>query len=241
MIQNLLSKCTYLTFVSNVSRIKIKSDLDIKGKTEVVYPGSRIDQPDLNAVNGFIKKYNVDQRAPIVTFIGPLEWKLKVEGVRKLIDAFEIAYKEYPNALLLIVGDGKYKDELLKRIKNRGLEKNVIITGFLVDVSTPLYLTDIYAHISLQEGLPISMLEAMKFGKPIIASKTGGIPEVINNGKNGLLINSNPDEIAEAIISLYKDKDKMRMMGAEALKTVQEKFTWNIAVDQFLQLYKGAQ
>jgi glycosyltransferase involved in cell wall biosynthesis len=168
-----------------------------------------------------------------------LVWKQKVEGVKKLIEAFTCIEKEYPNAILLIVGDGNYRRELEILCERKNLKEKVIFCGFVENTFVPLTLTDIYAHISLQEGLPIALLEAMSCGKPVVAANIGGIPELITNKKTGILVEPVPEKIAKEIIDLLKNKDEMNRLGEAAKKHVEDKFSWDRTVDEYLELYNS--
>jgi glycosyltransferase involved in cell wall biosynthesis len=238
IIELLLSKCNAVTFVSEDLERNIDEQLKIRTKKSVIYPGVAIKQVNEDEVNKFRDKYDLKDAKPIISFIGPLVWKRKVEGVRQLIGSFRIVRKTYPTAKLLIIGDGPHKRELERIVKEFHMTEEVIFTGFLDNTFIPLSIIDIYTHISLQEGMPIALLEAMRMGKPVITTKAGGIPEVIEHGKNGLIVEPEPKEIAQTIISLYNDKERMRCLGVDAKKTVEERYRWEDIAQEFLVLYE---
>ncbi|MCK4261383.1 MAG: glycosyltransferase family 4 protein [Halanaerobiales bacterium] len=233
----LLSKCDAVTFVSNFLLEKICENLDIKTRKEVIYAGVSKKKVNLENLKDFKKKFLLEDKSPIISFIGPLEWERKVKGVDLLIESFKYVVDSYPEARLMIIGDGKFRHNLEGKAKEIGISSNVIFIGFLENVFVPLTITDIYTHISLQEGFPISLLEAMNIGKPVIATSTGGIPEIIVDGKNGILVKANPEAIAEVILKLYKDKDKMRVLGENAYKITIEKCSWSMIADEFAKIY----
>jgi glycosyltransferase involved in cell wall biosynthesis len=162
---------------------------------------------------------------------------MKVEGVKRLIEAVTIIEKSFPKVRLLIVGDGEFKNELKAMCEAKALSENVAFTGYVENSYIPLYWTDIYAHISLQEGLPISLLEAMSVKKSIVAANVGGIPEAIINKKNGVLVEPDPKVIAKEIIDLYNDESLMRRYGEEAKITQERLFNWSRTTDEFLSIY----
>ncbi len=164
---------------------------------------------------------------------------MKVEGIKTLIEAFGIVKKTYPNAKLLIVGDGIYRIELERHVEMNKMTGDVIFTGFVTSPIIPLTITDIYTHISLQETLSISILEAMSMGKPIIASKIGGIPELIVDGENGILVEPKPKKIADRIIELCSDRERMKILGKNAQKTAKERHDWDDIAQKFITLYEG--
>lgn len=234
----LISKCDYVTFVSDDLRNKVEKKFEIKSKKKVIYAGVFIDKVDQTETLRFINDYNLGNSFPILSFIGPLTWKRKVEGVKRLIEAFGIVRMTYPNAKLLIVGDGNCKNDLVRFVENKKMIGEVIFTGFLENTAIPLSVTDIYTHISLQDTLSISTLEAMSMGKPVIATNIGGIPELIIDGENGILVEPEPKKVAQKIIELYGNKERRDILGESARKTAEEQFNWDDIAQEFINLYK---
>lgn len=234
----MLNRCDTLIFVSNFLRDKISQSMRLHSKMRVIHAGVSVREVDDKKIREFKGKFGLEDNAPIITFVGGLVWEMKVAGVKRLIEAFKIVGDHYPSARLLIVGGGMYQRELEKLAENLGIRKKIVFTGFLEDVFTPLAITDIYAHISLQEGLPIAVLEAMAMKKPIIASPTGGIPELVINGKTGLLVETNPKSIADAIIDLYENKVKAEELIQNAYAEVTEKYSWEKIANRVLEVYK---
>jgi glycosyltransferase involved in cell wall biosynthesis len=118
-----------------------------------------------------------------------------------------------------------------------GLAECVAIPGKFVDVTLALGLADIHCHITLQDACPISLLEGMHAGKPVIASRTGGIPELITHGVDGVLVGNDPREIAAAISDMVGDPVKARTMGARARETARVRFTWERVAADFERIY----
>jgi len=136
--------------------------------------------------------------------------------------------------------EGVYSNELKEFAKNEGVYDNVIFTGDVDNPFVPIAICDIYTHITLGEGgLSLALLEAMSMRKPIIATPIGGIPEAIENGKNGILVEPNVDKIAEKIEYLWENRGLAQELGMNAKKTAKEKFTWEKCGERFLALYRG--
>lgn len=138
------------------------------------------------------------------------------KGVSYLVDALALAKERVKNIVLFIVGgyygevNKRFKEELDSDIKEKGLEKNVVFTGWRRDAAAILSLMDIYTLPSLTEGVPRSILEASIFSKPVIATPVGGITDIVKNGYSGLLVEPrNAAALAKAIEVLAKD-DKLR-------------------------------
>jgi len=234
----IISRCDYATFVSKFLLDKINQNIKICCKTKVVYAGVSDKKIEDEEVKKFMDKFSLNDKKPVISFVGGLVWEKKVDGVKELVKAFSVVTEEYPKARLLIVGGGPYQKEIEELVNELKISENVIITGFLEDVFTPLALTDIYAHISLQEGLPLAILEAMIMKKPVIASSVGGIPEVIEDGRTGILLEVDYKLISDSIVKLYKDKKKMMELGQNAYMEVIRKYSWDKTANEFLELYK---
>jgi glycosyltransferase involved in cell wall biosynthesis len=236
----LLSRYDHVTFVSKALMDTYVKDYRINFKsTSVIYAGVSITIPDAEKQEDFINSHNLDGRYPILCFVGPLTWKMKVEGVKRLIVALEIVKRSYPSSALIIVGDGDYRKELEALVSKNDMKDQVIFTGFLKEPEIPLSISDIYTHISLQEGQPIALLEAMAQGKPVIASRTGGIPEIIQDNKNGILTETEPRAIADNIMELLRNEKRMESLGKIAQKLVKEEFDWEVTTSEFMALYEA--
>lgn len=235
----LLSRCDVLTFVSGYLQDKILRNFDLNIETKVIYGGVSKAVIDEKEIYEFKKKFNLENHFPVISFVGALSWKMKAEGVKILIRAFKHVSEKFPGSRLLIVGDGTYRKEIENLVEELGITSHVVFTGFVDNGLIPLSASDIYTHISLQEGFPLAVLEAMSLGKPVIASRTGGIPEAINNEYNGLLVETNPECIAESIIGLIHSPEKRIFLASNAKKTVENRYLWTKIVDNILYLYSS--
>ena len=232
----LINKTDVVSFVSRNMLEKYSLMMCIKTKTKVIYNGVSKGMVNQNEIGDFKKSYCIKNNHPIISWIGPFSNKNKIDGLKRLIEAFKLVTANYPDARLLIIGDGDLRDELEILVNNLNLNKNVIFTGFLDNVFVSHSIIDIYTHISFQEGCPLAILEAMSAGKPVIASKVGGIPELIVDGKTGILVNSDSLSIADAILNIYTNKSKMKEIGNNARREVEANFNWDIVAKNFKKL-----
>lgn len=234
----LLSRCDHITFVSIYLKNKMIRYYTNNVKTKVIYGG--FSPAKINEIESiqFRKKFNIDNNYPIISFVGVLSWKMKAEGVKILVRAFKLLLEKYPQARLMIVGDGIFKKNIELLVNNMGIRSKVIFTGFVDNAMIPLSISDIYSHISLQEGgFPLTMIEAMSLGKPVISPEVGGVPEVIVNYENGIIVKADENEIVFAIIELLENRDLMKKISANAIKTVNKRFMWDYITNQFLDVY----
>jgi glycosyltransferase involved in cell wall biosynthesis len=173
-----------------------------------------------------------------ILVVGRLIWR---KGIHYLIEALPFVVAEYSDVRLMVVGEGEQKASLEDCAKRLRIEKNV---RFLGRVSSEklhsLYLhADVYVQPSLYEPLGIAILEAMSMGKPIVASRVGGIPELVTSGVEGLLVEpGNAFQLGESIRSLFSDSSLRRKCGHNARRKVETDFTWTKAAQQTLNLYE---
>jgi len=138
--------------------------------------------------------------------IGTVGNLLHAKGHEYLIYAAKHVISVMPNAKFLIIGEGGLRQSLESLRDNLGLTNYVVFTGMRSDIHELLNLMNIFVLPSVREGLPFALLEAMASRKPIIASRVGGIPEIIIDNQTGLLVNPrDPIALAQSIIRLLKD------------------------------------
>lgn len=135
-----------------------------------------------------------------------------------LIEAFSIFVKEHPNTILSLIGDGEKKEEIQQLVKEKGISDHVKFLGIQNNVYSYLNNADVFILPSIYEGVPMTLIEAMGTGLPIIATAVGGVPDMLRNDEEGLIVNCNVKEIAHAIDFLYVDKKTREYLGKKALK-----------------------
>lgn len=161
------------------------------------------------------------------------------KGQIYLIRAALIVKNKYPDTKFVIVGDGKLRKELEAEVRRLSLDGIVIFTGFRKDIASFLASFDIFAFPSHMEGLGTSLLDAMVMKRPIVSTTAGGIPEVVQDGINGLLVSpKDPEALANAIISLIEDKELRHRLGYAGRKIVEDRFTDDKVVEGTLAVYK---
>lgn len=161
------------------------------------------------------------------------------KGIQYLIEALPAILQGNPEAYYLIVGDGDYRSQLEEQVRDLGVERKVIFTGYRNDIPQLLEMSDIFVLPTLTEALPTVLAEAMAASKPIIASKVGGIPEMVIEGKNGLLLSpQNAEELAAACLNLLQNPSQAQEMGKAGRKIVEERFNIPVQVKMLETLYK---
>lgn len=161
------------------------------------------------------------------------------KGHATLIEAFEQIKKEKTEARLVIVGEGYLRERLVGLISRLGLEDSVVFTGFQMDVSEIIATFDVAVLPSLFEGMGRVLLEAMAMEKPVVASRVGGIPDLVDHGVNGLLVR--PGEIGElkdAILNILNNRTLAVRMAGEGKKRVTEQFSAELMVRSIERVYR---
>ena len=153
-----------------------------------------------------------------------------------LINSFKLVVNKFKNAKLILVGIGELEDIIKLRVKELHLENNIIFLGQQPSVFKYLNEADIFVLPSLWEGMPITLIEAMATGLPIVAAKVGGIPDMIENGFSGLLVEPDEEQISSALIRLISDINLREKLGKNALQS-SEKFTSLHMAEEYAKLY----
>jgi len=173
--------------------------------------------------------------APVVGNVAAL---VPHKGQRYLIEAARQVVREIPDIRFVILGEGELREQLERQINEHHLQKHVLMPGFRTDVIGCIKGFDLLAMSSVTEGLGTSLLDAMACAKPIVATTAGGIPEIVEEGVNGLLVPPrDAASLAAAIVRLLRDAPLRQRMGAAGLARVTERFTVERMVEATAAVY----
>ncbi len=174
--------------------------------------------------------------AVVLTYAGRIQ---RVKQIDVLLEAFRQISETCPNSRLVVVGDGDQKQRLMSYSSALGISERVIWTGYRADVPRLLAATDLYVQTSVNEGLSLSMLEALASGKPIVATDAGGNSEIIQNGVNGCLVPiGSAAEFADSVLWLI-DHPRLRHQFASAgLERARNRFSLDSMVGAYRDLYR---
>jgi glycosyltransferase involved in cell wall biosynthesis len=178
--------------------------------------------------------------APGTTVIGQVAALADHKGQRYLVEAAKRVAASRPDARFVIVGEGELRGALERQIAAGGLTGTVILAGFREDVEKFLAGFDLFVLSSHMEGLGTSILDAMWLGVPVVATRVGGVPDVIEDGVNGLLVPPrDPEALAAATLRLLADAGLRRRLGGEGRRTVETRFTAARMVEGTAAVYRG--
>ncbi|WP_243028295.1 glycosyltransferase [Thermus albus] len=156
-----------------------------------------------------------------------------------LLQAFSFVVWQHPKLCLLVVGDGPLRSELEEMAKRLGLADRVRFLGVRTDVPEVLAGADVFVLSSRYEGNPLSVMEAMAAGKPVVATAVGGVPELVEDGVSGILVPPGDVEaLARAIARLVEDVGLRLRLGQEASNRAREQFDVGFMVRQYETLYE---
>jgi glycosyltransferase involved in cell wall biosynthesis len=169
--------------------------------------------------------------------IGTVGWLLPIKGSMYLLKAMEEVWKGYPDTSLIYVGKGDLERELREEASRLGVSERVSFLGWRDDIPEIMHILDIFVLPSLNEGMGRVLVEAMAAGRPVIASNVGGIPDLVIQGKNGLLVPAaDIKALARRIECLISDPDKRKEMGEKGRKMA-IRFGSDSMVQKIDQLY----
>jgi len=219
----------------------IKKDImryDKIDPSKIVVIPNGIDLERFNPEDNFAdirREFSLEVSDTVIGFVGRI---VPAKGLEYLIHAFSYIKEEFKNSKLLIVGGGSLVEELKERAKKNKIFDSTIFTGKRRDIPEILSCIDIFVMPSIAEGLPNALLEAMAMGKPLVTAEVGGIPEVIQNGSNGLLVPPRDIEaLATAIKKLITNVRLAAQMGHAARDLVLDKFSMRAITQKWQTLY----
>ncbi len=169
------------------------------------------------------RELGIDARAGVVTILGRLdEWK----GHRYFLEAAAQVAACAAQARFLVVGDGVERRRLQGQARRLGLQGRVLFTGNRQDVPQILAASDVLVSASRAEPFGRVLIEAMAMGKPVVATRAGGVPEIVDEGRTGLLVDpASSPQLAQAICRLLQDPDLRRRLGNDGQRRAKKRFS----------------
>ena len=230
---------TKLIAVSNSTRDHlIKYGRIQPQKIITMYNG--IDPSNFKPVSGDIrdakrKELGIPDNAFLILTVAVLR---EAKGIQFMLKAMTNIIRSLPNAHYLIVGTGDYESALKNEVETSHLEHRVTFAGQRTDIPDILSISDLFVLPTLIDALPTVLIEATAAGKSIVASNVGGVPEIVENEVNGLLVQpGDPAQLEKACLLLAQDQAMRAAMESAGLRIAQEKFNIHTQVITLGQLY----
>jgi exopolysaccharide biosynthesis WecB/TagA/CpsF family protein len=214
-----------------------------RSKIHVVHPGLELPEPPSDRSGGPpTEAVRPPGSRPVIGTIARL---VPVKDLGLLLEAARRVLEVVPGLRVVIVGDGPERSSLERKAAKEGLSEVVEFRGEVRPAWPALRELDVYVSTSVAEGLPLSVLEAMSAGLPVVATAVGGLPEAIEDGVNGFLIRRNADRaataaaLAQRLATILTDEALGKRMSSEARRRVAEGFSTGAVGERMLSLYQG--
>ncbi|MFA5455711.1 MAG: glycosyltransferase [Sulfurimonas sp.] len=164
-------------------------------------------------------------------------------GIEYLIKAFKIVSDKYPNLplKLLIVGGGSLESNLKSLVKELNIEDKTVFTGKVPFSDVPKYhnMLSVFVSVSNSESFGVAIIEASSCGKPVVVSNVGGLPEVVDDGVSGFVVEPrNPQQTADAIEKLILDEKLRITIGSNGRARVDKLYNWEDNLQQMIKIYE---
>jgi len=175
---------------------------------------------------------------PDVQLIGHVARLHYEKGQLYLLKAFQQLLTQKSDVKLLIVGDGPERQALEKFVSKQSLEAEVKFLGYRKDITDILSIIDLFVLPSFWEGLPLAILEAMALGKPVVATRVGGIPEIIDHLQDGFLVPpKNTTELSQAMLTVLNQPDLAQKLGSQAQQKIFDQYNIDRMIPKIEAVY----
>ena len=181
------------------------------------------------------REFGIREDQPVISIVGRLSLE---KGHETFLQAASTIAKSHPDLRCLIVGDGPLEHTLRQRVQELGLTAQVVFTGHRSQLADIYAATDVLVISSLTEGIPNVLLEAFAHGKPAVATSVGGVPEVLEEGRTGWLVDVGDHQaIARHVVRLLDAPELRAQMGATARATIEQQFSFENRTKALESLY----
>lgn len=228
--------CRIIAVSQFVANSVVASGID-SSRVVVVYDGVEIPPPATEEMRRAARaQWNITDQDLLLGCVGYL---LPEKGQDTLLRALPQIRAQFPNCRIILAGDGPCRVKLQSLARELGIVDAVIFAGFVEDVEAVYRALDLFVFPSLAEPLGSSLLTAMAHGLPAIAVASGGVPEIIENGRNGILVDS-PDALkfAASVCQMLEDRNGVARMAKAARETVEHRFSAQLLAENTLQQYQ---
>jgi glycosyltransferase involved in cell wall biosynthesis len=195
---------------------------------EIINPGVDTDQFSPNGPT-------IETDGPTILFVGRF---VPAKNLTLLVEAFADVVEHFPSAELMLIGDGPLRNRIEKRIRELGIQNRVRMPGYVDNADLPQYYrsADVFVLSSRRENHPITLLEAMSCGTPVVTPDIGAISDIVDNETNGLLyLPDSLDDLRESLKQLLSDSSFRSQLGTAGRKKMQKEYDWR---RQSKRLYK---
>lgn len=206
-------------------------------KVTVIYNGLDLGLFRQGAGDKIRAEFGLKNGQPMIGVVARLH---PVKGHEVFLEAAKEISSEFPAARFFVIGCGTHRPVLENLTTRLKIQDMVVFTGFRQDVADIMAALDVVVVPSFSEGFGLTAVEAMAMGKPVLATRVGGLPEIITDGENGLLAPpGDPGALAGGLRFLLRRPDKAAALAAAGRRTVEEKFSAEVMAEKTAELYLG--
>ncbi|MCK5580807.1 MAG: glycosyltransferase family 4 protein [Candidatus Omnitrophica bacterium] len=215
-------------------RLIIEQECLSEDKIQVIYNG--VSQPVTSDQEPATRdQFDISEKDLAIMHVANIR---PVKGHQYLLQAFAKIIPQYPHVKLVLIGEDRMGGQMQELAKSLQIENHVVFAGKQENVRELLGLADICVLPSLSEGMSNAILEYMIAGKPVVATRVGGTPELVENGRNGLLVEKeNIEQLANALLSLIHDQEKRKQLGEKGREIAKEKFSMQTMVFNYERIF----
>ncbi len=210
-----------------------------KKKVSVIHNGVDTEKFNPKISGDYIRTAYSLGDCPLILAVGS---GVVLKGLIYALYAMSKIVKIFPKVKLMLVGiEEKYRERMIPLLQKLGIQSNVILVGRVPNYEMPFYYSssDVVIIPSLSENFPVVALEAMSSGKPIIASKVGGIPEIVDDNESGILVNpTDIGKMVEALLRLVENSSLRNRMGLNGRRIIEERFDWKVIGKLYLEEFE---
>lgn len=211
------------------------------GRAEVIYNGVDLGRIESAAASEGTPGLVSASNGPVVGMVANLDWRKNPMG---LVEAAARIVPRFRDVRVLLVGsfsDGDYRQNVLGRARELGVEANITVTGFQVNPFPLVAACDVVVLPTQRDPFPIALLEAMALGKPVVSTAVGGIPEMIADGETGFVVPPGDSAaLAERVLALLEDPSGRRAMGRAARERLEQCFSLDGFVRKMFSAFDSA-
>ena len=219
-------------YKENTDYFRAEKNLTLPNAMDIEY----ITNVNLEEIEEIMKKYSIPKDKKVLGFIGRLD---EQKGIIPFIKELSKHKDKFNDSVILLVGNGSQEEEVKSLIKELNLEELFILTGFQERVNIFYPIIDVFFLPSLYEGLPMVLLEAMAFKKPIVSMNVGSISEVINKDTGILIDNGDYEKFSNELVKLKDNSDLASKVGKNAFSYIESNFNIDRYIKKIEQKYNN--
>lgn len=230
-----------LAVSEEVRRFCIDQDRLDPAKVSVVYNG--VDLQQLASAGAGTNPFAGSEWASASNIVTCVANVRRIKGIDVVVRCAQRVCQELPDTVFLIAGslyERDYSQEIQEMIRSLGMEKNVILLGFVEDPTPLLRISKAFCLLSRSEGFCNALLEAMACGVPSVVTRVGGNPEAIHDGEDGFLVESeNHQAAADRLLHLLRNPGRAKQMGEAGRVAANTRFSSEAMIRQLIEVYRG--